>query len=208
MRFLWLLAVAAVPVYPTAPTLLVFRARDFGGKVHPNVTVKTQGAKLRIEAFGAVLLYDGKIWHSEGDVGAETEVASAFIAAIDPGSGARRDSFGRPLLIPSLRAGSRKARVDYRYDEVGLLSVNVTYSDGNGLHFRRVSALPAVFTPADFQPPQRVEPQQAAAAAATQRGPAVNWQAVERLMALSISEKELSEFESAGRIGPFRALPQ
>jgi hypothetical protein len=193
------------PVYPASPTVLVYRTKDYGGRTYPSVTVKSSAGRVRIEAFGATLLYDGKTWHSETEISEEAAAVTAFQVVLRPAENARRDSFDRPVLIPSFPAGKQSARCDYRYDAVGLLAANLVFADGSGFEFRRISASPGSFSPADFEPPQRVEPQRAASRAGAGAGSAApDYAGVARLTALAISDREQDDFEKRGGVGRHR----
>jgi hypothetical protein len=192
-----------VPVYPASPTVLVYRTKDYGGRTYGSVTVKSSAGRVRIEAFGAILLYDGKTWHSETEIPEEASAVTAFQAVLRPGENARRDSFDRPILIPSFQAGKQSARCDYRYDAVGLLAANLVFADGSGFEFRRISASPGSFSPADFEPPQKIEPQSAGPRASASSA-APDYASVARLTALQISDREQDDFEKRGGVGRHR----
>jgi hypothetical protein len=206
MTFFLLAAVLlpALGVFPTAPTLLVFHTRDFGGKAYADVTVRSMDGKLRIEGFERVFIFTGKEWVSGRPVAQEDSGAVAFLAPFEPGASvARADPAGRPLVLVDVPAGSKKARVEYRYDATGLAAANVVFSDGTGYQFRRASADPATLFSSDFEPPKEIGPPPVAGLAAA--GPrAADNAAVERLFAISIGEREQLDFERAGGVGRFR----
>ncbi len=208
----WILAAALsspTPAYPLAPTVLVYTVRDYAGRSFPSVTVKSEGGRVRLEGFGHSFVYDGRAWHSEGEIPDDAAAVAAFQAVVRCEDGARCDAFGRPVLIPELPAGGRSARVDYRYDATGLLAANLLFPDGSGFEFRRVSASPASFTPADFEPPQKVEPPRAPASpAAGPSSAAPDYAAVARLTALQITDREQREFEKSGAVGRYGAKPR
>lgn len=195
----------AAPIYPVAPTVLVFRTRDYAGKTHPTVTVKCDAGRLRVEGFGRTLVFDGRAWFAESEISEDSAAVAVFEGPLAPGEAVTRDAFGRPILIPLLLAGNRRGRVDYRYDATGLAAANVVFTDGSGYQFRRVSALPGAFSPADFEPPQKVEQPRFTAASSPQKdAPAPDFTAVARLIAIEISAAEQAEFERVGEVGRYR----
>lgn len=203
-----LAAAAAVstpsPAYPIAPSVLVYAVRDYSGKSYPNVTVKSDAGRLRVEGFGRSFVFDGRRWFWEGEISEDAAAVAAFLAAVRCEGDARCDALGRPMVIPALPAGERRAHVDYRYDGTGLLAANLLYPDGSGFEFRRLSASPGAFTPADFEPPQKVEPPRAAVPvpAATASAPP-DYAGVARLTALQISDREQRDFEQSGGVGRY-----
>jgi hypothetical protein len=199
------LFVSAVGIYPASPTSLVFRSRDFGGKPRETVVVKSLGSRVRLEAFHQTLLFDGTRWHLEGELPEEAAGAVAFMALLSPQGNVRVDGLGRPTLMVDVPAGRRKARIEYRYDAVGLSAVNLVLSDGSGYQFRRAEASAATFTQADFEPPRRVEPGLPVLSA---EGQPPDFAAVDRLMSIVIAPSEQMEFEKAAGIGPFQTVPR
>ena len=198
------IVLSTLGVYPVSPTVQVFRARDFGGKPRESVVVKSLGTKLRIEAFRQVLVFDGKQWYSDGDLPEEAAGAVAFMAPLTPQGNVRADDLGRPVLMVDVPVGKKKARIEYRYESAGLAAVNFVISDGSGYQFRRASAEPGAFTPADFEPPRRIEAAPSARpAAGGNRAP--DFAAVDWLTAIAIAPAEQSAFERAGSVGRFRA---
>jgi hypothetical protein len=198
--------VAVAGVYPAAPTQLEYRVRDSAGRTVGNALVKSEGRRVRIEAFGATFLYDGTTWFAEG-LEPEASPALALTALLTPGSDVRTDGAGRPLLLRGVPAGSRTARIEARYDDSGLAIANIVFSDGAGFQFRRISAEPASFSESDFEPPRRVAaPPPAPERERAATGP--DYAAVARLLSLQITESEEREFERGGSIGRYRGQPQ
>ena len=201
------LVLSSVGIYPASPTVLVFRCRDFGGKPHDNVVVKSLGSKLRLEAFHETLVYDGKQWYSDGDLPDEAAGAVAFMAPLNPQGSVRADDLGRPTLLIDVPVGKRKARIEYRYDSTGLAAVNFVLSDGSGYQFRRAEASAAALSPAEFEPPKQVEADPSGRRAASPARPP-DFAAVDRLVSIVIDPAEQSEFERAGAVGRFQPSPR
>jgi hypothetical protein len=194
---------SALSVFPTAPTFLTFHTRDFGGRVYADVTVRSMDGRMRVEGFGRVFVFTGKNWLSDLPVAQEDSGAVAFLALFEPEAGvARADSAGRPLVLVDVPAGAKKARIEYRYDGIGLASANLVFSDGTGFQFRRASAEPRDFSPSEFEAPKQVsaprggEPSVAAPRVADRA-------AVERLLAISINDRDQLDFERTGGVGRF-----
>ena len=207
MGFLSLLGavfLSSLGIYPTSPTVLVFRSRDFGGKPRDSVVVKSLGGKLRLEAFHQTLVFDGKQWDFDGDLPEEAAGAVAFMAPLNPRGNVRTDSLGRPVLMVDVPVGKRKARIEYRYDSTGLAAVNFVLSDGSGYEFRRAEASAGTFGPADFEPPKRIEPEPPGTGA-PRSARAPDFAAVDRLFSVVIGPSEQSEFERAGAVGRFQS---
>ena len=194
---------SSLGIYPVSPTVLVFRARDFGGRPRESVVVKSLGSKLRLEAFRQTLVFDGKQWYSDGDLPEESAGAVAFMALLSPQGNLRVDSLGRPTLLVDVPVGKKKARIEYRYDSTGLAAVNFVLSDGSGYQFRRTSAETGSFTPADFEPPKRVEPGPAAGRS-SRANRAPDFAAVDWLISITIGASEQSAFERSGAVGRFQ----
>ena len=207
MLFTALLFLAVPGFFPPAPTLTVFRVRDFSGRSLPDAAVRSAGGRLRIEAFGRVFLFDGKAWFSDRPIADEDSGAVAFLALYEPEANVERaDAAGRPTVLVDVPAGRRKARVEYRWDGTGLAAANLVFSDGSGFQFRRESAEPGEFPPSDFEPPRVVSPPPEGVGNA--RDGAADRAAVERLFALSISDAEQLAFEKAAGVGRFRPRPR
>ncbi len=198
-----ILLLASAGFFPASPTVTTFRTRDFGGRSFPDAIVRSAGDRLRVEAFGRTFLFDGRAWHGEHPLAEEDSGAVAFLALFEEGTTVERaDDSGRPAVLVDVPAGSKKARVEYRWDAAGLLAANVVFTDGSGYQFRRESSEPAELSPSDFEPPRVVAPPPAGVGASGNGGsdPA----AVERLFALSITDAEQLAFEKAGGVGKFR----
>jgi len=190
-------------LFPTAPTLTVFRVRDFGGKSYDDVRIRSMEGKLRIEAFGRVFVFSGKKWYSPKPLELEDSGAVAFLAPFESGSRvAAVDGSGRATVLLDVPAGPRRARVEYRYDGAGLAAVNLVFSDGSGYQFRRTSAEPGVFPPSDFEPPREIGPPPKAGGPGVPAG-ATDRAAVDRLFAVVIGDPEQADFERAGGVGRF-----
>jgi hypothetical protein len=194
---------AAAAVYPTSPAAIGFSAKDYSGRPVGLVTVWTGGSRLRVEGFGRVVLFDGRAWLGEAPDDDSAGLA-AFIAPVGRRGVQRDDYAGRPLLIVDYPAGRRQARIDYRYDEAGILAANLVFSDGTGYQFRRVSLGAHPVNPADFELPRKVEAAPAGAAAAPEGSP--DYPAVTRLLAMEIPDKEQADFEKQGGIGRYRPV--
>lgn len=100
--------------------------------------------------------------------------------------------------------GRRTARIELRYDGVGLLSANLVFSDGTGYKLRRISAVSAEFPASDFEPPRRVAPEKQPEAS-SDRAIEPDFASVARLLSVQISDAEQRDFERAGAVGRFRA---
>jgi hypothetical protein len=203
----FLLAAAVAAPFPPSPTRLIYRVRDFAGKSAGSAVVESSGGRLRIEAFGETLFFDGRSWYSADGTAPQPSPIAALIAPLKPPAGARFDSMGRLETAPALDTGARSARVDYRYDTLGLAAVNLVFSDGSGFQIRRASAEPATFSASEFEAPQRVEPG-AAGPAEVSSAVAPDLAAVSRLLGISTSEDERRQFEREGGIGRFRVGPR
>ncbi|HET7453416.1 MAG TPA: hypothetical protein VFL12_11780 [Thermoanaerobaculia bacterium] len=190
-------------LFPSAPTVTVFRTRDFSGRPYPDVVVRSSGERLRIDAFGRVFRFDGRTWSSERPVAEEDSGAVAFLALAEPGPAVERsDAEGRPAVVVGVPAGPKKARVEYRWDAAGLAAANLVFTDGSGFQFRRVSAEPAVLSPSDFEPPRVVVPPPGNVGGAA--GGAADTAAVARLFSLTITDADQLAFEKAGGVGRYR----
>jgi len=196
--------VSLLAVFPTSPTITTFHARDFGGRPAGDAIVWSMEGRMRVQAFGRVFVYGGKEWYTERPVAEEDSGAVAFLALFEPEARVvRADAAGRPLAIVDVPAGPRRARIEYHYDAGGLAAANVVFADGSGFQFRRASVEPGSFAPSDFDPPKRVAPPASAdASPSAARGPDPG--AVERLFALTITDREQLAFERAGGVGRFR----
>jgi hypothetical protein len=206
MDFLFLsgaLFLATSGIYPASPTVLVFRAHEFGGKPRESVVVKSLGNKVRLQAFHQTFVFDGKLWYSESELPEEAAGAAAFMAPLTPQGDVRTDGLGRPTVMIDVPVGKKKARIEYRYDSTGLAAVNFVLSDGSGYQFRRVTAEAGTFSPADFEPPKRVDPGPSGSGAAGAGGPP-DYAAVDRLVSIAIAPSEQSDFERSGGVGRFQ----
>ena len=195
---------SALGAFPAAPTATIFRVRDFGGRAFPDAVVASMGGRLSVRAFDRRYVYTGTEWLSDRPPAEEDSGAVAFLALFEPQARVvRADAAGRPLVVVDVPAGSRRARVEYRYDGGGLAAANLVFSDGSGYQFRRISAAPAQLLASEFEPPSRVTPPVSGEAGNTAaRG--ADPVAVDRLFALSISEREQLDFERQGAVGRFR----
>lgn len=198
---------SSVGIYPVSPTVLVFRTKDFAGKVHENVVVKSLGDRLRVDAFRQTLVFDGKKWYSDGDLPNDAVGAVAFMAPMTPQGDVRVDGSGRPSLLTNVPVGKKTARIEYKYDAIGIAAVNFVLSDGSGYQFRRASADPGSFTPADFEPPRKVEPEAAGRRSGAGARPP-DFAAVDRLLAIVIAPPEQLDFERSGAVGRFQPSPR
>ena len=189
--------------FPSAPTITVFRSRDFSGRPFPDVVVRSSGERLRIDAFGRVFRFDGRTWFSERPIADEDSGAVAFLALAESGPKVERaDAEGRPAVVVGVPAGPKKARVEYRWDAGGLAAANLVFTDGSGFQFRRVSAEPAALSASDFEPPRVVVPPPGNVGSAAGRG--ADTAAVARLFSLTITDAEQLAFEKAGGVGRYR----
>ena len=198
---------SSLGAFPSAPTTTTFRVRDFGGRAFPDAVVASMDGRLSVRAFGRRFVFTGTAWRSDRPPADEESGAVAFLALFEPEAHVvRADAAGRPLVLVDVPAGAKRARIEYRYDGAGLAAVNLVFSDGSGFQLRRTSAEPAQILPSEFEPPRRVAPPPPDASAAAAVGGADS-AAVERLFAVSISEREQLEFERQGAVGRFRPRP-
>jgi len=190
-------------IFPPSPTITVFRTRDFAAHSLPDVTVRSAGERLRIDAFDRVYVFDGKTWFSDRPLADEESGAVAFLALFEPEAVVERtDTAGRPTVLVDVPAGTKKARVEYRFDGSGLAAANLVFSDGSGFQFRRESSEPGAFPPTEFDRPRVVAPPPEGLAGRGDGKP--DAAAVERLFAFTITDAEQLAFEKAGGVGRFR----
>ena len=114
LSLLGAVVLSSLGIYPVSPTVLVYRARDFGGKPRESVVVKSFGGRVRLQAFHEILVFDGKEWYSDGDLPEEAAGAVAFMAPLSLRVNVRVDAAGRPTLLADVPVGKRKARIEYR----------------------------------------------------------------------------------------------
>jgi hypothetical protein len=182
-------------IFPAGPSTVVFRSREFGGKARENVVVKSMGGRLRLEAFGSTFIFDGKSWTPDPALVDENCGASAFLALYLPQPDLKPDSLGRPLLLLGVPAGRRRARVEYRYDAVGLATANLVLSDGSGYQFRRASVESLPLSSSEFEPPKYVDPVRSSRYLGATVTP--DWAAADFLLALDLDRAEQAQFDLA-----------
>lgn len=194
---------ATLGVFPSAPSVTTFQARDFGGKPAGEIVVWSMEGRLRLNASGRVFVYDGREWFAGRPIAEEDSGVVAFLAPFEEGARVvRADAAGRPLAIVDVPAGGRRARVEYHYDAGGLAIASVVFADGSGVRFHRASVEPGSFSASDFDPPRRVTPPPPGVPVAAPR--AADPAAVDRLFSVEIPESEQLAFEREGSVGRFR----
>jgi hypothetical protein len=195
---------ALAGIYPSSSTRMEYRVSDFSGRLVGPAVVESEGSRARVEFAGDAYIFDGMRWSPDPAAKSSGSAALALTAPLTPSGPSRNDEAGRPVLLSRTPVGNRTARIELRYDGVGLLSANLVFSDGSGYKVRRISAVAAAFAPSDFEPPRQVAAEKIPERA-EDRSIGPDFAAVARLLSLQISDAEQREFERQGGVGRYRA---